>query len=53
MIKYPSKLGVEKDFLTMTKGICNKPTVNIVLLLLLLLLLLLSRLSRVRFCATP
>ena len=52
MIKYPSKLGVEKDFLTMTKGICNKPTVNIVLLLLLLLLLL-SRLSRVRFCATP
>ena len=49
MIKYPSKLGVEKDFLTMTKGICNKPTVNIVLLLLLLL----SRLSRVRFCATP
>ena len=47
MIKYPSKLGVEKDFLTMTKGICNKPTVNIVLPLLL------SRLSRVRLCATP
>ena len=47
MIKYPSKLGVEKDFLTMTKAICNKPTVNIVLLLLL------SRLSRVLLCAIP
>lgn len=31
MIKCPSKLGVEKNFLTMTKGICNKPSINIIL----------------------